>query len=572
MANLGPQSLLSSLLPLQAIAFLGKRWALLLGLGAVTWALKYFLTRPRSNSQRLPLPPGPRGLPFIGSLLELSSGKIWETYAKLAIQYGDVTYAKIMGQGFLVLSSAQSVHDLLEEKGPNFSDRNRTPALECKHPSPTPICVTNSLLGSVSIGTGALITTAPEWKANRRVFHQCFGQNEVPKYYPIIEQQARTYLSRLFKHPRDFHELTKYFFGSTIIQIAYGTSDEALIKKLVQNADAVVQALGEILVPGRYMVDVFPLLRHVPAWFPGAGWKRAITKFATLTERVRHSNFDDSEEILRSGTQANHPSAIASLLASLPPEDDVLFSARKDVAKNNCLIAYIAGVDSQTSAGTALILALAMYPRVQEKCQEELDRVVGLLQLPKPSDMASLPYFQALVKELNRWHTVAPLGLPHIVKEDDVYKSYFIPKGTAVFGNAWALMHDPEIFENPMEFRPERFLNLKSSSAPALDFDDDAAFGFGRRICPGRQLSNATVTFMAASLMSVYNVGPSKDKAGNEIPLKLRRRANLNHVGNSSYAIIVKFLLMCNMYRKVLPFDCDIRPRSAQHAKLIPEF
>ncbi|KAH6911588.1 cytochrome P450 98A3 [Coprinopsis sp. MPI-PUGE-AT-0042] len=536
MANLGPQSLLSSLLPLQAIAFLGKRCALLLGLGAVTWALKYFLTRPRSNSQRLPLPPGPRGLPFIGSLLELSSGKIWETYAKLAIQYGDVTYAKIMGQGFLVLSSAQSVHDLLEKKGPNFSDRNRTPALE--------------MLGFD--WNWGFDNYGPEWKANRRVFHQCFGQNEVPKYYPIIEQQARTYLGRLFKHPRDFHELTKYFFGSTIIQIAYGTSDEALIKKLVQNADAVVQALGEILVPGRYMVDVFPLLRHVPAWFPGAGWKRAITKFATLTERVRHSNFDDSEEILRSGTQADHPSAIASLLASLPPEDDVLFSAQKDMAKNNCLIAYIAGVDSQTSAGTALILALAMYPRVQEKCQEELDRVVGLLQLPKPSDMASLPYFQALVKELNRWHTVAPLGLPHIVKDDNVYNGYFIPKGTAVFGNAWALMHDPKIFENPMEFRPERFLNLRSSSAPTLAFDDDAAFGFGRRICPGRQLSNATVTFMAASLMSVYNVGPSKDKAGNEIPLKYDVEPTL--------------------ITKVLPFDCDITPRSAQHAKLIAEF
>ena len=85
----------------------------------------------------------------------------------------------------------------------------------------------------------------------------------------------------------------------------------------------------------------------------------------------------------------------------------------------------------------AFFLAMAMHPAVQQKAQEELDRVVGGDRLPDFDDRNSLPYVNALLKEVLRWHIVLPLGVPHRATADDEYNGYFIPKGTIVFSNIW---------------------------------------------------------------------------------------------------------------------------------------
>lgn len=166
------------------------------------------------------------------------------------------------------------------------------------------------------------------------------------------------------------------------------------------------------------------------------------------------------------------------------------------------------------------------------------------------------------MKELSRWHSVVPLGtpsaltclldddpmlirlvVPHFSREDDEYNGYFIPKGTAVMGNAWyglssmvtgfterliyrAIMHDPDIFDDPMEFKPERYLNIDPATkkfvinTSILD-PEVAAFGFGRRICPGRHLSNEALSLMAASLLSAFTVNAPKDENGNSMRVQM---------------------------------------------------
>lgn len=74
-------------------------------------------------------------------------------------------------------------------------------------------------------------------------------------------------------------------------------------------------------------------------------------------------------------------------------------------------------------------------PAAARKAQEELDRVVGRARLPTYADEPSLPYVGAWLKELNRWHPVVPLAVPHAATADDVYEGFFIPKGATVFGN-----------------------------------------------------------------------------------------------------------------------------------------
>jgi len=102
-------------------------------------------------------------------------------------------------------------------------------------------------------------------------------------------------------------------------------------------------------------------------------------------------------------------------------------------------------------------LAMLVYPDVQKKAQEELDRIVGCDRLPEYEDRASLPYIEALYREVLRWRPVAPLGIPHAITADDIYKGYFIPKGTMVLGNVWAMTHNEAIYPDPDKFKPERF-------------------------------------------------------------------------------------------------------------------
>ena len=101
-----------------------------------------------------------------------------------------------------------------------------------------------------------------------------------------------------------------------------------------------------------------------------------------------------------------------------------------------------------------LFLAMGLYPEVQKKAQAEIDAVVGPDRLPEIEDRPSLPYINALIKELMRWNLVVPLGesfyhvlllviltgsegFPHMATNDDEYDGYYIPKGTIIFGNGW---------------------------------------------------------------------------------------------------------------------------------------
>ena len=85
----------------------------------------------------------------------------------------------------------------------------------------------------------------------------------------------------------------------------------------------------------------------------------------------------------------------------------------------------------------AFLLAMAMYPEVQKKAQEELDRVVGPDRLPNFDDRAALPYVGALLKELMRWHVVTPISVPHRAVADDEYRGWYIPGETVVVVNVW---------------------------------------------------------------------------------------------------------------------------------------
>jgi cytochrome P450 len=145
---------------------------------------------------------------------------------------------------------------------------------------------------------------------------------------------------------------------------------------------------------------------------------------------------------------------------------------------------------------------LLRNPDVLAKATKELDRVIGRDRLVAEGDIPNLPYMEAIVKETMRLHPVAPLLTPRLSREDVSVGSYDIPAGTRVFINAWAIGRDPEVWEAPMEFRPERFVG-SSVDVKGQHFEL-LPFGSGRRMCPGMGLALRMVPVILANLLHAF--------------------------------------------------------------------
>ncbi|KAJ2917340.1 hypothetical protein MD484_g3048, partial [Candolleomyces efflorescens] len=194
---------------------------------------------------------------------------------------------------------------------------------------------------------------------------------------------------------------------------------------------------------------------------------------------------------------------------------------------------------------------MAMHPEAQLRAKKEVDNIIGLGRLPMIEDQEEMVYIQALILELFRWHQVTPLALPHSTTSDIHYEGYTIPKGTIVMGNVWAVLHDPEVFDSPMEFIPERYIKDGKINADSPD-PLKLVFGFGRRSCPGRHLGMDMLYMMIVSTLLLFDILPPKDEFGNQKNVEATFKDGITY--------------------QVEDFDCVIRPRSGEAEAFIRRF
>lgn len=147
---------------------------------------------------------------------------------------------------------------------------------------------------------------------------------------------------------------------------------------------------------------------------------------------------------------------------------------------------------------------MMLHPKVMTKAHEELTNVVGVNNIVEEFHIHKLEYLHAVVKETLRLHPAAPLLLPRCPSQSCNVGSYTIPKSTKVFLNVWAMHRDPNFWDNPSEFRPERFL----IGAVDLDYHGNSCrylpFGAGRRICAGLPLGERMLMYLLASLLHLF--------------------------------------------------------------------
>ncbi|KAJ7252453.1 cytochrome P450 [Mycena rebaudengoi] len=335
----------------------------------------------------------------------------------------------------------------------------------------------------------------------------------------------------------------KHMTGALIMSIAYGIDTLPSNDPYVETAEAALDAITQAAIPGRYLVDMIPILKYVPAWFIGAGFKRHARESKKLIDKMVQLPFQAAKRMVTNGTAP--PSYVSDKLQDIDENQDQ--EHQEKVIQDTAGVMYGAGFDTTTAALGTFILAMLANPDVQKKAQEEIDAVVREGHLPSFDDEESLPCVSAIVKEVLRWKPVTPIGVPHAVAVEDTYRGYRIPAGSIIVPNTWAMLYDEIAYPDPHKFNPDRFL-LNGRLNPAVR-DPSLVFGFGRRVCPGRHMAQSTLWITVASLLAVFNITKAIGEDGQTLEPSYEYHSAL---------ISIPF-----------PFKCSIKPRSKAAADLI---
>ncbi|KIK53247.1 hypothetical protein GYMLUDRAFT_179168 [Collybiopsis luxurians FD-317 M1] len=510
-----PQTWIKSLTPTQS---------LFVGLGAiflVSFLANAIVSRYRSGK----LPPGPRRLPLIENLLDMPTEQEWLTWAEWGRRYGPISSATVFGQHMIIVNSSEIAANMFAKKSSIYSDR---PLL--------------TMFGDLC-GYGRFLSFLPYgslWRRRRTLIQKTIGTAaSSAKFSMVEEKEAHLLLKRMRKDPDGLLDHIRMAAGSIILDISYGYQTQESKDPLVDLAETVMDGFGITLRPGAYLVDTLPILKYVPYWFPGAKFKRQAKHWRSLLQRFVEEPYATVKSNMKSG-RFRH-SFTSSLVegSSLNPEEE------NDIKWSSAML-FAGGADTTVASLYGLILALVLNPEAQTRAQAEIDEVIGRDRLPSLRDRENLLYLNALVTEAIRWHSVAPFNFRRVM-EDDVQNGYLIPKNSTIVINQWQLLHDPEVYPEPMKFDPMRFLPREGYTLPP---DPRLyAFGTGKRICPGRYLAEASVFIATAMILSVFRIEKK--------------------VGDNGEVIEPIVHPMTGATCHMAPYECAIKPRDARAEILI---
>ncbi|KAJ6550242.1 cytochrome P450 [Mycena capillaripes] len=483
--------------------------------------------RKRSN---LPLPPGPKKLPILGNLLDVPSELQWEAYSRWSQEFGsDIIHLNVAGTSIVVLSSMEVIRDLFGRRSSLYSDRPQAPML-------------NELMGWSEF----FETIGDRWRLHRKMFHGVFNIGAANQFHPQVRAATCSLLRLILRDPHNLMDHLRHMPGALIMNVTYGIEVRSSNDPYIKIAEEAMHGLSLACIPGAFLVDIFPALKYLPSWFPGADFKRKALRWRKVTRELAEVPFAEAKRNVAAGTA---PSSFASLkLDALDRCEGKEREAMEKEIEGTAAASYAAGSDTTVSALGTFVLAMLRNPEAQRKGQAELDSVIGQGQLPDFIDEPSLPYVSAIVKEVLRWQNVTPIGIPHRVLVDDEYRGYRIPAGSIVIGNIWAILHDDEMYPDPKSFKPERFLRNGKLNPDVRD-PETVAFGFGRRICPGKHLASDSLWLTIASMLATMDIKKAVDEEGKVVEPSYEYTSGLVYTP--------------------LPFKCSIKPRSQRAVKII---
>ncbi|EAW13763.1 cytochrome P450 [Aspergillus clavatus NRRL 1] len=421
---------------------------------------------------KLCLPPGPTLLS--GSL----PGKdIATTFQKWSREYGPVVSFSIGGRTFIILGTRQAAQDLLEKRGNIYSSR-----------APS-VWMDKYLYKGLA---AAFMPYGAEWRLNRRLHGSLLGVHQTNAYRYLQDIQSK-YLLHEFLSTDDFSHGFHQYTSNVMFTLVYGkergrdNGDHRRLEQINDMASFILRGASSWTL----LLDLFPILDRLPRF-----WWTWRTEAATLHDKTKAVYRECCETALTADCWNWSREVTGKRDIMALPWDHVCYSLGE---------LYVAGIHTTKMVLDIFVLVSVLYPTVVSKAQRELDSIVGSDRMPSFDDLDQLPFINAIISELLRWRPISPIAVPHAVMQDDEYMGYFIPRGATIVANQYGMNMDESIFGDPTRFRPERY--IENPELPV------AAFGFGRRACPGHRLARSSLFIVISRLLWGYDI-TSADKQG----------------------------------------------------------
>ncbi|KAL8546586.1 hypothetical protein ACS0TY_006349 [Phlomoides rotata] len=439
------------------------------------------------KKRKLQLPPGPNGLPFLGSLITIGS-RPHESVSHLAKIYGPLMTLKLGFINVVVVSSPEMSMEILQKHDLQLSGRQVPDAVTAEYGY-------RLALPWLPIG--------PQWRKLRKIFNTHISTpHKLDSLQDLRHKVMERMTRRIIEAGEDSIDIGGIVFDSVTHFLSHSVFS---IDILDPSSDAMKQLqrlIANIMVLSAKpnVTDYFPFLRP----FDVQGIRRKISKsYDRLHQLI--DDMIDRRMHQRKSCRGSHEAAAADILDVLLDFTQVEGHEGLTLLDVKLLITeiYIAGTDTTTTTIEWAMSELIRNPTVQLKLKQELNEKIELGKRVQEKDILQLPYLTAVIKETMRLHPISPFLLPHQAEQQVELQGFTIPKDTPIWVNFWSISRDPTYWDEPTRFIPERFLtsdmNFRGSN---FSF---TPFSAGRRTCPGLNLATRMVSLLLATLLHSFD-------------------------------------------------------------------
>jgi cytochrome P450 len=405
-----------------------------------------------------PLPPGPKPDPIWGNLPAFRKDPLG-FYMACAREYGDVARFRIVNVNVYLLSNPKLIEDVLVKNASNFI-KGRV------------IRSNRALLGS-----GLLTSDGDFWRRQRRLSQPAFHRERIAEYAKAITQFTDQLMADWQDgEVRDIHQDMKRLTTEIIAKILL---DADVTKEADEIGTALKVAREELTARMR-----FGLL--IPEQFPTPGnlrFKRAVDRLDKIVLEIIH------------GRRVNGFRGADLLSALLAAQDADRSQMTDHQLRDEVMTIFVAGHETTALALTWALFLLAGHPEAVNRLRTEINESVGM-RLPEFYDIPRLHYTEMVAKETLRLYPPS-WTIPRQAIHDCEIGGYFVPAGTSVTISQWVMHRDPGFFEDPEQFKPERWeTDLEKNLPPFAYFP----FGGGPRLCIGQSLAMTEMILILAML------------------------------------------------------------------------
>ncbi|KAF2154725.1 cytochrome P450 [Myriangium duriaei CBS 260.36] len=423
-------------------------------------------TRRRSARGLRPLP-GPKGYPFIGSVLDLPEYNHSLKFHEWSLKYGPIYQVNLAGQNHVWICKDAIAKDLLSKKSSIYSDRPHIPALEQD----------NRTSGQYL----PLMSQNEMWQRQRKFAKQIMDTSGKASFYGYPELESIRLLQELIDSPKDYKNALESFVARVTCRLAWGTDTPS---------DELKQRARELLIgvsPTGALGNKLPFVMSMPeSLSPAKSWERRRARTEKRFFEIMRDKVADSIE-----TGTCTPSWMRQFL-----ERRERWGFSSDLEGAFAVGMHgIAGALTIAAPMQSFCLAVCHHPELQFMLHEEIDRVCGDA-MPSSNQMADMPVLRAFIRETLRWRPPVPTGIPHELVQDDVYESYSIPKGSVMHPLEWSISRDPAVYPEADSFNPMRWLDpaYPTYQEPLSKYPTITGysqFGYGKRTCQGTAVTEA---------------------------------------------------------------------------------